>query len=189
MNYFWLKQNLNDEFQSIGFSQGTPKDKDGKPDLDQWGGGPKGKLIMVTKPPTVEIVKGTKERKRPDFYFMGGSFIIINEKIKRLLEGLVNQDVCQFVELLLKKKNKEEYLYAINPLINANCINKEKTEYKKGLFSDRVINPVLRKSDMPNTPIFFIFGFPRILIINQEIYELLTSVNPKGLNVQKVLAE
>jgi hypothetical protein len=188
MNYFWLTYGGNGNYQDIAFSDGwLSRNPYGGPDLEQWIS-PKGKVVtLLYETPIMEIARGTKKKKVTDFYY--SNHIIVTEKVKRILDKHISPDVCQFVRMILTKKNTDENIYLINPLVIADCVIKEKTEYKNRVGIDYIITPVLKAIDIPDIPIFVIIERPGMIIINQEIHQLLSTDYVKGFFAKKIEAE
>jgi hypothetical protein len=188
MNYFLLDVNGN-EYQNICFIEGLPFTKHDKSYSGNWKWRMlEGQLINVTNIPFVEIVPGTELKNKPDFYFLDGLKIILNEKVKRVLENEINPNVCQFVPLFLLDKilGVVENVYIVNPLVTVDCISEKYSKYKKKGVVDFIIEPVLEKKKIPDLPIFLILENPRLVIITQNIYELLNYNNFKGLKIINV---
>jgi hypothetical protein len=189
MDYFWLTYNDNEDeierYQELAYSdEWLSRYPNGGPDYEQWIS-PQGKIVtLLCGTPVMEIARGTKKKKETDFYY--GNHIIVSEKIKKILDGYIKPEVCQFVRMILNKKNTNENIYLLNPLVAVDCVNKEKTIYKRrGLF-DYIITPVLRVKNIPDIPIFLILERPGIIIINQEIHQLLSADDIRGFFAKKV---
>lgn len=188
MDYFLLKV-AGDRYQNINFIEKNPfvghhpsYDAAWKWKLLE------GKLINTDDVHFVEIFHDTESEPKPDFYFVDGLRIIINEKVKKILEPKLNSNICQFVPLLLLNTKYEivENVYMINPLIIIDCISRKYSKYKKKGVLDFIVEPVLNRKKVPNLPIFLVLENPRLVIINQDIYELLKDHKFTGLKTIKL---
>jgi hypothetical protein len=186
MEYYLLNTTRTDEYQHMGFVNGLPLEKDGKPDTLKWGH-PQGRIIDVGNIPQVKIIKSTLSKKRPDVFFFGGLQIVINEKTKKVMEKIISHDICQFFTLeLINKNNFREYVYILNPLYIANCINKELSKYKRRAIFNYIIAPVLEEKEIPEVPIFIILECPVLTIVNEKLYNLLKKEEIIGFEFEKI---